>query len=670
MSRIICIDVGHCETAASTVKQENGSNKSARMQMDGNNNLVVSSAVTLSFDQMKQIRGKAMTKELLDSLGTIEIGNSVSSNPNNGEYFIYFKCWPEKFDAPCGASETARQTGLTHGKVMAIFIYQIVKNLLMYNEEFEGVDFSEIQLLVGCPATRKWTDESNKERYAELIQKATGAEKVTIMPESRAAMFSSIEKGQNRFSAANGVLVFDFGSSTADCTYMLLGRKIDEFSWDLGASMIEQQMMLAAYENCKKLYSSDIRNLQLISPMTSDMLRSLRKAKEDYYLGNERKTVCVFVDSTGEEFDVIQKEDKKLMEEVTARYEVECECDSKTVMTGSWRALCKRFFQEAKKRLDREKLPCSAIILTGGASRMDFIKVLCREVFPEAEVYTGGNPSYSVSSGLGWAAVADERYSDCLEEAQMDLKNSEKGNFSSLEEALKEKLREHMCDVIKKCTKQWADRNEDSSADDLGQIIRVTLGSDHERQYINQIIRDEINTWKSGFKEEVQKAVNKQASKLFSPEVAQGLILSDEVWEQLQADSVNVNIDIEKMLSNLDLSGILNKIIQQIVYWTVAFVVASALQIIPVVNLAIGALAGWLASLMVSDTNRSKKRTSKERKRIAGKMDQMLARNDAVELFESSVSDGLKTCKEDFDRIAGNTLTTAFDIITLRRFQI
>lgn len=672
---IIGMDIGHCDDTATIITWSQGKNESKRLQMDQNNNMVISSQITLTFDQMRKIQGKEMTKKLLDSLGDIGIGDRARRNPKDGEYFVYFKCPPEKFDVPYGTTDTAKATGLTRGRLMAIFTYQAFNNLLKYNNELEDKELTEMILMVGCPTTEKWTDDKNLNSYAGMIQQATGVSRVVIIPESRAAMFSSVERSHSRFSASDGVLVFDFGSSTADCTYMLLGRKIAEFSWDMGASMIEEQMMTAGYKQCKALHGRDAKNLLLVSPMTADLLGVLRKTKEEYYQGNDKKAVCTFIDTDGREFDVTLKVNDALMTDITCHTDVECECDSKTVITCSWQSMCKRFYQEAKSRLDQEKLPCRTIILTGGASRMDFIVPLCKEVFSEevsrgTKIFQDSNPSYSVSNGLGWAGAADERYDKCLMDAKTDMKNGGAGSFSMLEEAVSSQLREQVFKVIKQCSQQWADSVQDCSVNDLQSMIQQRIETGDGKTDISKSLQSAIDIWREGFKKEIQTVVNKQSEKLFSQEVAQGLIISNNVWGNLQATNLDINIDVEKMLKNLSLGGKLNEVLSNVVMYSVAAAVALAFAVLPVLNVILGIIAGVIAGALVSDEDMEKKRSQDERKKINNQMDKVLAQKEIVSQFNNSVSEAMADCKEDADRITEETLRCAFDIITLRRFSV
>lgn len=672
---VIGMDIGHCETTSVIITQVEGKNEAKSLQMDGNHNMVITSQITLSSEQMYKIQGQELTKELLDSLGDIRIGAHVQYNPKDGEYFIYFKCPPEKFDDLYGTTHAAKDTGLSRGNLMALFTYQAFKNVMKNNNELAERDLSEILLMVGCPTTEKWTDQENLDAYARLIQSVTRVSKVVIIPESRAAMFSSVEKGSSRFSAADGVLVFDFGSSTADCTYMLLGRKIMEFSWSLGASMVEEQMMWTAYERCKIMYGDSAKKLQLMSPATAQMLSILRKAKEEYYRGIESKVVCTFMDTAGTEFDILLKVDEGLMETAVCGRQSQCECDSKSVITGSWQSLCKRFYEEARRTLTQEGLPCKTVILTGGASRMDFIGSLCKEVFRDelsqgTKVFQDHNPSYSVSTGLGWVGTADERYGKCLEEAAADMKSSSLGSFESLEAAVSLQLQEPVFNTIKKCSKKWANSLTDRSVEDLQNMIQNELAGEGGRNEINQKLQSAIDVWRGEFKTGIQTVVNKQAELLFSQEVAQGLIISDHVWENLNAADLDISIDVKKVLGSLELGGKLNKILSNVVMYAVAIAVMAMLSMVPVLNVIAGIIAGAIAGALVTDEDMRKIRTKKEREQIDAQMDKVLKGKDIVEGFEKNVKEAMADCREDSDRVTENTLKCAFDIITLRRFSI
>ena len=178
MYRTIGIDLGHCETTSSYPCQPipgNDRYEVMRLSEQGKDQ-VITTQLILTDDQMRRLTHKdSWSFELLQSLGRIRIGNDLPGCVPDGERFCYFKVPPKDFGKPCCSSEAARQSGLTHGAVMACFAHVLVNNLISCNDtELSATDRKWIDLLVGCPATDDWTGKEAMDAYARLIHKATG----------------------------------------------------------------------------------------------------------------------------------------------------------------------------------------------------------------------------------------------------------------------------------------------------------------------------------------------------------------------------------------------------------------------------------------------------------------------------------------------------------------
>lgn len=667
MSIYLNFDIGHCETTATTIQVEDGKNVVKRLKLDGNHNDVIPSAISLSFDQIRKLGGNRIDTGVLESLGDIRIGNNASTQPTDGEYFIYFKRSPEEFDKPFGSSQAAKDAKLTCGKLMAVFIYQVVKNTLQYNDDkLPSGSKNELSLLIGCPATKKWTDEKYKEAYAQLVRTATGTQKVSIVPESRAAIFSAIGSSSKAISAANGVMVFDFGSSTADCTYMLLGRQIMEYSWDLGASLIEQQLMMNALLEAKKTDRTATP-----AAVLNKMLRDLRMAKEAYYQsGEEGEIVCKFSCADNKVLKQMVEVNRDTMEQVTAGDKVSIKADSVTVKTGSWQQLCKEFLEKGKAYLKDNSLPCKAIVLTGGASHMDFIAKLCREVFGrDITIKRDKNPSYCVATGLSWIAIADERHDACIEDAKKLLREDTTCNYETMKRAIQDNLCSHVFDVVSAETISWAQMPGDLPVKELEDQIRARMGRQEEQDAMKAIIVQEIDRWITQFKAGATKAINSQSEKLFSENIVAELLISDGVWKRLDANSVSVDLDPAEITKKLNISSMTNRIIQEVVFYGVAISVAVALCEIPILNVIIGYVAGIIAKAFVSDDDKNKLRNQKARLKIAKQMPKILKNNEIIDSFKSSIADTMTSVKEQYESMLNDTVNIAVDMVMFRRFS-
>lgn len=666
-------DIGHCETAVSAIDLDNQNNPVKLLNLDGNHCDVIPTAISLSADQIRQL-GKAerVDTKLLDKLGEIRIGYGAKHQikENEGEYFVYFKRCPAEFGEKIGQSAAAKESGLTCGKLMAAFLYQLIKNIRSFNTGVIGPE-DELIWRIGCPSSAAWTDTS---AYAKLAHLATGIDKVSVVPESRAAMFSAVSSGNTAISAQEGVMVFDFGSSTADSTYMLLGCKIQEYSWNLGASRIEEQLLTNALMEA-------IRQDRTAKPKEQDsMLRSLRMAKEEFYQnGGESDLNCKFTCSDGTVKRIMVDVEKDTMDQVTAINRIQIRADGNSVRTGSWRALCTAFMQKGRDFLLNNELPCKTVILTGGASHMDFISQIAREVFgKDVIIVRDKNPSYCVAKGLGWVAVADDRRGACIEDAKKQLIDAGKWKYGLLEEAIQKKIYGYIAPHIVKATTNWGNLSGKHSARELEEMIseevskatNTSEGGDLQKQ-----VQGELEAWINQFVESATSAINNQAGKVFSERAAEGLLVDKKIFERLDGSSISFDMNLTSITEQLDLSSVINKVVQVVANVGITLAVVLAIMyFIPGVNLLayiIGLLAGTVGQGMIADTDKDKLRDEKSRRKIAKQMPGMLGRQEVIDQINNVISDTLeplkKQCEEAINEESiGNMVTAGIDMILLQ----
>lgn len=683
--KTICADPGHCESTAAIPVQPtpNEPYNVCRLTTGGvkKTDQVISTQLILTDEQMKQLAGHPSPDySLLCRLGKIQIGNKVAAEGE--QKFIYFKVAPHLF-AEVYPDEPAKSYGITYGTLMACFVFVLVENLLKYNaDQLGGVPQSSIDLLIGCPSTSDWTSRKAKDAYASLLQKATRVHSVRIIPESRAAMFSSIENQRNRISAMHGALVFDFGSSTADCTYMLLGRQLIEFSWTLGAAKIEEQMMFYAYQQA-------CQNKGLFQATPASMLETvneLRVAKEAYYSGTYgSKGHPMFASfenaANGQIVDFPLRIDRDYMDTIVRRTPISIKCDSKASATGSWKELCMKFFLEARRRVDnatytliengqKRGIPCPVkdIVLTGGACQMDFVEEICRSVFPDANIYKEDNPSYTVSNGLAWVAVSDDNFAACMEAARKKVDADPACKIDILKANISDALFNQICSIVKARAKEWADRPEEELStrvlvDDLDAYVKSPKGTAE----LEATCQKEIICWKDMLSITVEQAVNEQVKKLYSEQVARNLVIPDDVWKQLQAGALSINqLALGRAVTDIDLSDLnLSKQVTQAVIWCAAFALAA-------VTLGFSVIVGWVVEKMVNfcmkDTNLNKPRNRSKRTAIANMVGRGVdeKKTEILKEFEKS----LDQLTQPFSDTVDETLSVAFEIVTLKRFDL
>lgn len=348
---------------------------------------------------------------------------------NSGSMIQHFKRSPGEWNYP---AKNVQGKTITSKDCMFYFIKSFInciRNVEQNKRWFDG-DMNSVALFVGCPSGKKWTEGDNREKYETMIREATGMKNVCVIPESTAAVFSALrinEKDKTKhinFSLDDGIAVYDFGSSTSDFTYMLLGEKLIELSWRLGAASIEANM-----------WSRALADNEGITPWmgkTDNYIMALRKLKEQWFgdfqgdpnayknLGDvDKQIIVVQADPQNpgkpkmkvNAYTGSQIMDTAVMDiTMCSAYIEHCLGEAKvenveesgtSIDPASYNVLVKRFFERGKELMDKHKVPYRTVIITGGASRMDLIRNNCQAVFgSKVRIINDPSPSYCVSDGL------------------------------------------------------------------------------------------------------------------------------------------------------------------------------------------------------------------------------------------------------------------------------
>lgn len=254
-------------------------------------------------------------------------------------------------------------------------------------------------------------NERTRSIYKEMALQA-GLPLAELIPESRAAFIHINLMLDVRNYMNKGVVVFDLGSSTLDLTYMRLesdGKitKIDDGT-PLGASIIEDCIMKDRVESnqeaCRLFQEYPIYKNKMLLICRTDV-------KEEYYkileAGNFRFKKTYRIEALEEYRNEIQEkyDDLKIQIEYT-KGELE-ELIKKEV---SYQTRIKDFLLDFQSN-QLKGAPIYYVFLTGGASRMKFIKDIVSEAWhlSKEEIYGDPNPSLSVSRGIAETGRAQAR---------------------------------------------------------------------------------------------------------------------------------------------------------------------------------------------------------------------------------------------------------------------
>lgn len=321
-----------------------------------------------------------------DSKETIIIGDAAIQNaPFAKDFQIGFRKGPSEMNL----SERNRMVAFMHG---------VYVEILHRHPNFA----TRPHVVYMAGHTSDLVFEKEEKEYLKMAEYA-GLPIAGIVKRHSAAIFRAILQPHSHMDkfCKNGFLLVDYGANTIDFVYInsSLSKPIYN-GCPLGASAIERILLRYAMENPSdaymtefaKLYGSDEESLPYML-----LLDRFRTAKERFYL-DEHKRFSVLLDyqmltATGNiQIDgfggvVIPKEK---IDKILGR-------NNRDSYIGQIKEYA-RFFKD--NILIDNKVGC--VYITGGASRMDFVRPIFMEVFNLDEVHCllDGNPSVVISQGI------------------------------------------------------------------------------------------------------------------------------------------------------------------------------------------------------------------------------------------------------------------------------
>ncbi len=273
--------------------------------------------------------------------------------------------------------------------------------ILILNKERSSNNEKRLYV-IGCPS--KWTNDNGSKEivtlYEEMARQA-GAAIVMVVSESLAALIHVYESGIlaiNPSEVEKPILVIDIGSSTTDFTLIDLSKRKSSpinSGCDLGARLIDKAILDYSCEHnpgSEDLYQT----LKSRPHLMNRCLLECRYAKERYYKDpdcypGEGDSVYQTVElDSNLSFSV--RVDGQIMAEILEHPLVD--------MDGKKQSWPSVFEKELRRLITQEMVKPEIVLLTGGASRMDFVQRICRQVFPDARCVVDNEPEFCIAKGL------------------------------------------------------------------------------------------------------------------------------------------------------------------------------------------------------------------------------------------------------------------------------
>lgn len=456
---------------------------------------------------------------------------------------------------------------------------------------FEG-DFAP-GFLIGCPSG--WNDAA-KERYRQLFERA-GFTNARVTPESRAAFLAAREAGILQKAGTQldaPALIIDAGSSTTDFTVVTRFQVTDSGEVRLGAGLLDKailDMNLGRTPQSRELgehlkqYPQYVAYCELAARRVKEMLfnaqaRGVSHEEIPCEMGVKLYTLA---DRPTVEISLTDGEMEKLL-----RRPLEA-LDGESYLEAYRHALL-------NIKNAHTGAPIGLILMTGGASRMGFMRTLAQEIFPQAQVVMGTEPEFSIARGLCHALHLDEQTAGFEKEAKETLSR----------EAIEHEVLEALPELYVRVTPVLLDA------------------------MIKNVAVPVFEGWKSGHYrtlKEMQAALEEQSTAYFTPETTAALIraesaewlgtlrrhlqeLTDPLCEKYGLpvaslrlpDAGAIPFDASQFTPGgkglVDLSQM--KLISDLIVASVAAMLCGGGGIAMVVSgpigLIVGALAGWLVS--------------------------------------------------------------------------
>ncbi len=512
---VVGIDYGHGETSAAICPIEWGKEAGKR------------ETNVLDIDLDIAARKKVITSAICHLEKGILIGDEAFEHmtDNNGIRV----CFKKKPQSITGNDE----------KLMTDYMKAV------YSRIREGHDeLTDTNHIVYIARPSGWTDEDSKELYRQMAIQA-GIPLGGLTSESRAAIFYAKTPSVN-FSKeiSQGAIVFDLGSSTLDFTYLSDKEKPIDYGYNLGASIIDNAILDEII-----LKDDSVKDFVTKFPEYRDALKfKARKFKEDAYSRNEdSKTIGGFplgniISETEDSYDDFADTYVKLR--VNNLAELNSMIEEKA-----------HYMQELEKAMNDFKQtkidgkPVFGVFLTGGASRMNFIRPLIAKVFelPIDKVkIDNDNPSLTISRGIALLGSTDVITSVLVKSLKKELPsmiNNEK-MIVDLSGKLCENITSKAWKVVEDSCSYWVKKGKTTDEEELKKIVQDRLG--HFKNYtVPTIVNDTIQQFIKTSAEDIRKKVNEIVS-LYAP--GREISSSEKVKiENLQA----INESLSSMSSSI-----------------------------------------------------------------------------------------------------------------------
>lgn len=551
LNYLLGLDFGHGETTLAYWKF-NGRG------VDGN------TPIDLKFDTNNGEPKKLFTALYVNKNGEYKLLPSNVTVPER-PFYLGFKRKPELLMT---GERYPGDDNMTCKQLVQTFIRMVLQGTANAEENNSNVDLSGNGILaVGCPSSEEWLSYAPEYAriIAEGIQNSGLSLKVIIIPESRASILKVYNQNiSEKYDGKplkdvmqRGAVVFDFGSSTLDATFVnfATGTMWDD-SIPLGASLIEEMMLEKTMEDNGRS-EDDLTNV-------SQSKLSMRQAKENWFTTDEKN-----------KFYLMCKDDDDIRVTVNDAFVNCCVSTLSTgynsksgIVEGTWRMLAEKFIEAGRtKWLEKT---CTEdfdglVMITGGASNMQFVKDMPVTYFPNATVIPDYDPSYCVSRGLIYALNTDLLAMKLQEQILAEISKVMSQLIDIFRNITGKRLSELVYEHLRYAMDDWVDNGNNVT---FNQMVRNASNEllTNRRKDIVITIKKAFNDFlvsndDGSLRTVIAGIVMNTFSDMFpgkiTPENMQSFQIPEDFWGDNEEIGNSVSLDVDNILSTLDLDSAL-----------------------------------------------------------------------------------------------------------------
>lgn len=432
-------------------------------------------------------------------------------------------------------------------------------------------------------ATPSGWNREQQDLYFQMAEQA-GIPIAGITKESRAAFVRAQQdttSGLGR-NIHKGAIVFDMGSSTLDFTYMNEANDhMIDYGYDCGASKVEKTIYTKVKRENDSIQLFESRYPNLVDYL----LFQARTIKEQIYFDTSltRKKTINFEDFI---------DDEELEDERFKFVFQPGQLDELLKESGYIKEIEDAMIDFIQNKIKNQ--PIYGVFLTGGASRMEFIKDLvckCWNVTPE-QIWRDTDPSLTISQGVAEVARIDLRTEGGDASIAQQIASIESDNtiFEDFAYQYGHAVWDDVTDTIIGTVRSFCESSNDRSANDLQNDLRNNI-----KRCVNQKSSEALAYLQSAIDERTAE-VRQEVDNMIRAYARQG---SNIKAPEIKITSLNVG--------SVNMDSIVKEISDQISDSTTDWLSIGGFGIATILFGIPGLLIAWGVSKLFGETEEEKK---------------------------------------------------------------